>query len=113
MPDYFENLLIKFKHPRLTKPRCSPYKCLPIAYGAKAQLTPEADTSDLLDDHCKHCIQEIFGLLLYYARAVDNKILVALRAIAARQSYATVATEQAVHLLLDYVATYPLDGIIY
>jgi hypothetical protein len=57
-------------------------------------------------------------LLLYYARAVDNKLLVALSAIAARQSYATVATEQAateqaVHLLLDYVATYPADGIVY
>jgi hypothetical protein len=40
-------------------------------------------------------------------------LLVALSAIAALQSYATVATEQAVHLLLDYVATYPSDGIIY
>jgi hypothetical protein len=58
-------------------------------------------------------IQEIVGSLLYYARAVDNKLLVALSAIAARQSCATVATEQAVHLLLDYVATYPADGIVY
>jgi len=39
--------------------------------------------------------------------------LVALSAIAARQSCATVPTEQAVHLLLDYVATYPADGIVY
>ena len=31
----------------------------------------------------------------------------------AHQAYATVATEQAVHLLLDYVATYPADGIVY
>jgi hypothetical protein len=44
---------------------------------------------------------------------VDNKLLVALSAIVARQSRATVATEQAIHLLLDYVATYPLDSIIY
>ena len=44
---------------------------------------------------------------------MDNKLLVALSAIATHQSYPTVATEQAVHLLLDYVATYPLDGIIY
>ena len=39
--------------------------------------------------------------------------MVALSAIVARQSCATVATEQAIHLLLDYVATYPLDSIIY
>jgi hypothetical protein len=67
MPDYIKNLLTEFKHPRPTKPRCSPYKCLPIAYGAKAQLTPEANTSDLLDNHRKRRIQEIVGLLLYYA----------------------------------------------
>jgi hypothetical protein len=39
--------------------------------------------------------------------------LVAFSAISTRQPCATVATEQAVHLLLDYVATYPSDGIIY
>jgi hypothetical protein len=30
-----------------------------------------------------------------------------------RQATATLATEQAVHLLLDYVATYPNNGIVY
>jgi hypothetical protein len=44
---------------------------------------------------------------------VNNKLLVVLSAIAARQANATVTTEQAVNLLLDYVATYPNDGIVY
>ncbi len=74
---------------------------------------PEADTTELLEDHRKRRVQEIVGSLLYYAQAVDNNFLVALSGIAAHQSCATVATEQAVHLLLDYVATYPSDGIIY
>jgi hypothetical protein len=113
MPGYFDNLLIKFKHSRPRKPRLSPYACLPISYGAKTHLTPESDTSELHDDARKHQIQEIVGSLLYYARAVDNKLLVALSAIAARQAKATVATEQAIHLSLDYVATYPNDGIVY
>ena len=113
MPGYIDNLLLKFKHPRPTKPRLSPYACIPISYGTKTQLTPEADTSDLLDDKRKLRIQEIVGSLLYYARAVDNKLLVALSAIASRQATATIATEQAVNLLLDYVATYPNDGIVY
>jgi hypothetical protein len=113
MPGYINNLLIKFKHPCPCKPQFSPYKCLPISYGAKTQLTPESDTTELLDDSCKHCIHKIVGSLLYYARAVDNKLLVALSAIASRQAKATVAMEQAVHLLLDYVATYPNDGIVY
>jgi hypothetical protein len=44
---------------------------------------------------------------------MDNKLLVALTAITAHQAKATVATEQAVNLLLDYVANYPNEGIVY
>jgi hypothetical protein len=113
MDGYIENLLIKFKHPRPTKPHLSPYKCAPIASGAKTQLTPEADDSELLNEDHKQRIQEIIGSLLYYARAVDNKLLIALSEIAARQAKATVATKIAVNLLLNYVATYPNDGIMY
>jgi hypothetical protein len=113
MPGYIDNLLIKFKHPRPSKPRLLPHACLPIAYGAKTQFAPDDDASALLSEIRKRRIQEIVGSLLYYARAVDNKLLVALSAIASRQAQATVATEQAVHLLLDYVATYPNDGIVY
>jgi hypothetical protein len=72
-----------------------------------------ANTSEQLDLHQKHRIQEIVRLLLFYAQAVNNKLLVALSAVAAQQSHATIATKQAVHLLLDYVATYPSYGIIY
>jgi hypothetical protein len=50
---------------------------------AKTQLTSESDTSATLDDKCKQSIQEIVGSLLYYAQAVDNKLLVALSTIAA------------------------------
>jgi hypothetical protein len=93
MPGYIDNLFIKFKHPRPSKPRLSPYTCLPISYGAKTQFAPSDDASELLDDACKQRIQEIVGALLYYARAVDNKLLVALSAIAVRQATATLATE--------------------
>ncbi len=113
MPGYISLLLLKYKHPQSAKPRLSPCKCLPIAYGAKLHITPDPDASELLDANCKRHVQEIVGSLLYYARAVDNKLLVALSAIAARQANATVATEQAVNLLLDHVATYPNDSIVY
>jgi hypothetical protein len=85
MPGYIDNLLIKFKHPRPSKSRLSPYACLPISYGAKTQFAPDDDASELLDDARKRRIQEIVGSLLYYARAVDNKLLVALSAIAAQR----------------------------
>lgn len=53
------------------------------------------------------------GSLLYYAQAVDNKLLVALSAISSQQPKATENTARAAHQLLDYVATYPSDGITY
>jgi hypothetical protein len=111
MPGYTSTLLLIFKHPYPAKPRLSPYKCLPITYGAKSHITPDPDSLELLNASCKRRVQEIVGSLLYYAWAVNNKLLVAISTIAARQTKATVATEEAMDLLLDYVATYPNDGI--
>ncbi len=86
---------------------------LPIAYGAKSHITPNPDSLELLDASRKYRVQEMVGSLLYYTRTVNNKLLLALSAIAARQAKATVITEQAVGLLLDYVATYPNGSIVY
>ena len=58
-------------------------------------------------------IQGIVGDLIYVGRAVNNKLLVALSAIAAQQAAATEDTAAAIEQLLDYVATYPNDGIIF
>jgi hypothetical protein len=113
VPSYISSLLLKYKHPHPAKPWLSQYKCLSIAYGSKLHITLDPDTLELLDANRKRRIQEIVGSLLYYAWAVDNKLLVALSTITAHQAKATVATEQAVNLLLDYVATYPNDGIVY
>ncbi len=44
MPGYISLLLLKYKHPQPAKPQLSPYKCLPIAYGAKSHITPDPDT---------------------------------------------------------------------
>jgi hypothetical protein len=113
MPGYISTLLLKFKHPHPAKPWLSPYKCLPIAYGTKLHITPDPDSLEFLDASCKHCMQEIVWSLLYYAWAANNKLLIAPSAIPARQDKTTIATEQAVDLLLDYVASYPNDSIVY
>jgi hypothetical protein len=107
------NLLITFKHLCPSKPQLLMHKCLPISYDAKPQLSPKMDTTELLNDDHKHCIQEMIRSLLYYGCALVNKLVIALSAISARQAQATIATEQAVELLLDYVATYPNNVILY
>jgi hypothetical protein len=76
-------------------------------------ITLDPDASELFDVNQKCHVQGIVGSLLYYAQAVDSKLLVALHAIAARRAKATVATKQAVNLFLDYVATNANDGIVY
>ena len=46
-------------------------------------------------------------------RAVNKKLLVALSAIGAQQAAATEDTSVAIEKILDYVATYPNDGILF
>ena len=53
------------------------------------------------------------GALLYVGREFNNKVLVALWSIGAQQAAATKENAAAIEQLLDYVATYPNDGIIF
>ena len=52
-------------------------------------------------------IREVVGVVLYYGRAIDNTMLVALGTIAADQSNSTEATMDAVPDLLNYAAEHP------
>ena len=53
------------------------------------------------------------GDLLYVGRAVNNKLLVVLSAIGAQQEAATEDIEAAIEQPIEYVATYPNDGILF
>ena len=55
----------------------------------------------------------IVGALLWIGRAVNNNMLVALSAISSQQASATKETNNVIHQLLDYCATYPDDGILF
>ena len=77
MDGYIDKLLIKYNHTIPTKPQLSPHRHREIVYGAKEQLTLEEDTSPALNASSIKRVQAIVGALLYYARAVDNKLLAA------------------------------------
>ena len=113
MNGYIESLLIKYGHPRPHTPHISLHKHCELKYGSKEQLTPEEDTSPSLDNNETKCIQGIVGAFLYYARAVDNKLLVGLSAIGVQHEAATQRTNEAINQLLYYSATYLTDGIHY
>ena len=78
MDGYIDKLLIKYNHTIPTNTQLSPHHHREIVYGAKEQLTQEEDTSPALDAAGIKGVRAIVGALLYYARAVDNKLLVEL-----------------------------------
>ena len=70
-------------------------------------MTDTPDQTDRLPHDGIKRIQQIVGTMLYYARAVDNTILVTLGSLASRQSTATELTNKDVKQFLDYYATHP------
>ena len=113
MNGYIEKVPFKYGHPHPSKAQLSPHKHREVIYGAKEQLNHEDDTIPPLENQGTKQIQGIVGALLYYGRAVDNKLLVGLSSIGYQQANATERTKEAINQLLDYCATYPADGIIY
>lgn len=97
MDGYIREPLLKYGHIMPLKPQLSPRKHREIVYGAKMQLAPNEDTSAKLDNKGILHIQGIASLLLYYGRAVDNKLLVALSSIGSQQASATKQTMNAMH----------------
>ena len=86
MPGYIKKLLQKYKHKMPTKPRHCPYTPAPKQYGAEAQAPLPIDISPKLSDEEIKEIQRIVESILYYARAVDITVLMALSSIASEQT---------------------------
>jgi hypothetical protein len=111
MPGYIQATLQKCLHQQPGCPQHAPHRHNPIKYGAKVQLTDVPDLSEPLSKDSIQRIQQIVGTLLYYGRAVDSTLLVALSSLASRQSHATALTNRDIKQLLDYCSTHP-DAIL-
>ena len=73
----------------------------------------QPDTFPPLSTPNKTKVQLIIGCILYYTRALDNTMLVALNTIVQSQSNPTQHTTKLCHQLLDYCAKYPNVGLRY
>ena len=107
MPGYISKLRDRLSHPYPPRPQYAPHRWTQPAYGKKTQFAPEPDLTAWLDQQGTHYVQSTTGSLLYYSRAVDPTLLVALNEIATSQANPTEQTRAKVKWLLDYVATYP------
>ena len=113
MPQYIQEVLTKFKHPPPNKPENAPHKAVTIDYGRKVQLTEAPTTAAPLSKDNVKKLQQIIGSILYYARAVDNTMLMTLSTLASAQATATEDTAKALAQFLNYCYTHPEATIRY
>ena len=111
MPGYIERALLRFQHPLPARPQHSPHAWTAPLFGAQQQLTTAPDTSAPLSPPNLLFLQQVLGTLLFYARAVDNTLLVALNDLASAQSQGTESVLSEVTQLLNYCATHP-DAVV-
>ena len=71
------------------------------------------DDSPPLNEKGIKRVQGVVGAILYIGIAVNNKLLVALSVIGDQQAAAIEETKYAIEQILDYVATYPDDGLLF
>ena len=102
--------------PQVSAPHSKPTPSLPTPmepphnYGSKEpQLTHQAHESPKLASSEANTVQQVVGNFLFYACAVDTKMIVSLNIIAAEQANSTEATAKSVTHLLNYATTYPED----
>ena len=83
------------------------YSLAPKQYGAKAHTPLPVDISPKLSPEEIKEIQCVVGSILYYARAVNITVSMALSSIAIEQTKGTTSTMEKAKQLLDYLATHP------
>ena len=89
MPGYVTAALQCFCHQLKNTRQSSPHHHVPPTYGARVQFAEPEDNTPLLPEERIKFIQQVVGIFLYYAIAIDNTILVALREIVSEQARAT------------------------
>ena len=94
-------------------PQHSPHSWVTPQHGNDHQQPFPVDTTPLLSTENIHRVQQVIGMLLYYARAVDCTMLVALGTIATQQSCSTQNTMNAIIQLLNYSSTHPNSVLRY
>ena len=111
MPNYIKNAIERFQIPIETRTE-SAMIYIPPRYGTKGPHMTPIELPTISPERRKR-IQEICGVILYYARAVDPMQLTAVSKIGSQQATATEATESAANHLLAYAATWPNATIVY
>ena len=108
MPGYVQQAVEKFQHGIK-----SPIKAVDVPHPYKAMkkhglpmTQPNNDATKLTPQAIKH-LQQIVGTFLFYSRAVDPTMLMALSIIATEQTQGTQTTKEKAEHFLTYAAMHP------
>jgi hypothetical protein len=111
MPTHIQKALKHFQHPPPQIQQDNLHPHVKKKYGTKEQFTKPINKTPLLDKAGKKFIQEVTGVFLFLARAVDGTMLTPLSALASEQAAPLEATMEKCLQPLDYVA-YQEDAIL-
>jgi hypothetical protein len=100
MPGYIKKALHRFAVVTPSRPVNAPRKYIPPIYGGRTQLSVIEDTTAVVSADRAKRIQEIVGVMLYYARALDHTHLEAVNRVGSMQSKPTEAVAAAAEQLL-------------
>jgi hypothetical protein len=104
MPGYVKKNLARFNHIAPDRPQNSPHPWTAPIYSTKQQMAEKDNTPKLNKDKIT-LLQQIIGVYLYYARAINSTLLVTLSDLAAQQTQASEMTMSKANWMLDYLAT--------
>jgi len=110
MPGYIEKALARFQMTDARK-ASSPAIYTPPEYGAKIHFDEVEDDTPITAEE-KTRIQQIVGVLLFYARAVDPTMLCAVNKLASHQAEPSATTVTQANRILQYAAKYPSASIL-
>ena len=71
------------------------------------QMFSEKSPAEELDENNQKRLQKFLGKLLYFPRAIDPTILMALNSLAAVQTKPTIESAEQITQFLNYSATHP------
>ncbi len=105
MPMYVEKALKRFQHPPPIVPQDQPHQRVKKTHGAKVQHANPPNSSPPLNKAGKKFIQEVRGVFLYLAQAVDLTMLTVFSTIASNQAAPTEKTMEKCLQFVDYAAS--------
>lgn len=113
MPEYVQKALVRLGVVADSKATKSPMVYEPPRYGQKVQYADDDDPVVDTDATTQKRLQQIVGIFLYYARAIDYSVLPGINCISTRQSKITEQLKANVTRMLAYMKTYPDAKLIF